>query len=159
MVRIRSVLFLLDLLLLVVQRVVCVCLASGLVFFLRCDFRNLVSSVSLLDSCVVPTAVVLSTACDFFVVRSSIVRVRSYSLRERPLPKKSQANVLHVEKSINKNVGSRGCHRCREKGHLASSRTNGTLSNPIITDDVYSLAKRDSQMDVCRPILVLYTSI
>ncbi len=28
-----------------------------------------------------------------------------------------------------------------EKGHLASSCTNGTLSNPIIIDDVYSLEK------------------
>ena len=33
------------------------------------------------------------------------------------------------------------CYSCREKGHLASSCTNGTSSNPIIINDVYSLGK------------------
>ena len=36
---------------------------------------------------------------------------------------------------------SRCRYICREKGHVASSCTNGTLYNPIIIDDVYSLMK------------------
>jgi Zinc knuckle len=59
----------------------------------------------------------------------------------RPLPKKTQVNDLHVEKSTKKKGKSRCCYLCREKGHLASSCTNGTLSNPILVDDVYSLQK------------------
>src|SRR3954467_6525451 len=59
----------------------------------------------------------------------------------RPLPKKTQVNDLHVEKSTKKKGKSRCCYLCREKGHLASSCTNGTLSNPILVDDVYSLRK------------------
>src|SRR4051812_3357380 len=59
----------------------------------------------------------------------------------RPLPKKTEVNDLHVEKSTKKKGKSRCCYLCREKGHLASSCTNGTLSNPILVDDVYSLRK------------------
>ena len=59
----------------------------------------------------------------------------------KPLPKKTQVNDLHAEKSTKKKEKSRCCYLCREKGHLASSCTNGTLSNPIIVDDVYSLWK------------------
>jgi hypothetical protein len=62
-------------------------------------------------------------------------------VEERPLPKKSQANAPHVEKSTKKKGGSQCCYLCREKGHFASSCTNGTLSNPIIIDDAYSLRK------------------
>ena len=40
-----------------------------------------------------------------------------------------------------KKGGKKTCYSCREKGHLASSCTNGTSSNPIIIDDVYSLRK------------------
>ena len=36
---------------------------------------------------------------------------------------------------------SRRCYLCREKGHVASSCTNGTLYNPIIIDDIHSLGK------------------
>ena len=35
----------------------------------------------------------------------------------------------------------RTCYICREKGHLSSSCSIGTSSNPIIIDDVYSLNK------------------
>src|SRR3954462_7758347 len=59
----------------------------------------------------------------------------------KPLPKKTQVNDLLVEKSTKKKEKSRRCYLCREKGHLASSCTNGTLSNPIIVDDFYSLRK------------------
>src|SRR4051812_39146256 len=59
----------------------------------------------------------------------------------KPLPKKTQVNDLHVEKSTKKKGKSRCCYLCREKGHLSSSCTNGTLSNPILVDDVYSLWK------------------
>ena len=40
-----------------------------------------------------------------------------------------------------KKVKSRRCYLCREKGHVASSCTNGTLSNPILIGDIYSLGK------------------
>ena len=36
---------------------------------------------------------------------------------------------------------SRRCYLCREKGHFASTCTNGALSNPILIDDIYSLEK------------------
>lgn len=62
-------------------------------------------------------------------------------VEEMPLPKKNQANAPQVEKSTKKKGGSQCCYLCREKGHFASSCTNGTLSNPIIIDDVYSLRK------------------
>jgi len=62
-------------------------------------------------------------------------------VEERPLPKKTQANASQVEKSSEKKVKSRRCYLCREKGHVASSCTNGTLSNPILIDDIYSLGK------------------
>src|SRR5664279_3104229 len=58
-----------------------------------------------------------------------------------PLPKKNQVNAPQVEKSIMKKGGSKCCYICREKDHFASSCTKGTLSNPIIIDDVYSLRK------------------
>ena len=62
-------------------------------------------------------------------------------VEERPLPKKDQATSSQVEISTNKNGRSRCCYLCREKGHFASSCSNGTLSNPIIIDDAYSLRK------------------
>ncbi|KAE8785524.1 hypothetical protein D1007_40764 [Hordeum vulgare] len=62
-------------------------------------------------------------------------------VEERPLPKKTQANTPHVEKSIGKKLKGRCCYLCREKGHFASSCTRGNLSNPIIIDDIYSLGK------------------
>ena len=61
-------------------------------------------------------------------------------VEDRPLPKNNQDNVPHVKKSIKKKRGNT-CYICREKGHLASSCLNGTLSNPIIIDDDYSLGK------------------
>jgi hypothetical protein len=60
---------------------------------------------------------------------------------ELPLPKKAQVNASHVEKSSENKVKSRCCYICREKGHLASSCTNGIVSNPILIDDIYSLGK------------------
>jgi len=71
-------------------------------------------------------------------------QVHSHSqpqVEERPLPKKTQANASQVEKSSEKKVKSRRCYLCREKGHVTSSCTNGTLSNPILIDGVYSLGK------------------
>ena len=62
-------------------------------------------------------------------------------VEERPLPKKNQAKAPIVEKSSEKIGKKRTCYTCREKGHLSSSCTNGTSSNPIIIDDVYSLRK------------------
>ena len=62
-------------------------------------------------------------------------------VEERPLPKKNQANAPIVEKSSEKKGKRRTCYICREKGHLSSSCTIGTSSNPIIIDDVYSLQK------------------
>ena len=35
------------------------------------------------------------------------------------------------------------CYICREKGHISSSCTKGTSSNPILIDDAYSLRKDD----------------
>ena len=61
-------------------------------------------------------------------------------VEERPLPKKNQATPPQVEIPTKKKGGSQRCYICREKGHFASSCTNGTLSNPII-DNVYSLRK------------------
>ena len=48
-----------------------------------------------------------------------------------------------MEKSSEKKGKRRTCYICREKGHLSSSCTNGTSSNPIIIDDAYSLNKDD----------------
>ena len=62
-------------------------------------------------------------------------------VEERPLPKKNQDKAPQVKESIKKKKGSTSCYLCREKGHLASSCLNGTLSNPIIVDDDYSLWK------------------
>ena len=62
-------------------------------------------------------------------------------VEEMPLPKKKQANAPIVEKPIEKIGKRRTCYICHEKGHLSSSCTNGTSSNPIIIDDVYSLRK------------------
>ena len=62
-------------------------------------------------------------------------------VEERPLPKKTQANASQVDKSSEKKVKSRRCYLCCEKGHVASSCTNGTLSNTILIDDIYSLGK------------------
>jgi hypothetical protein len=62
-------------------------------------------------------------------------------VEERPLPKKNQANAPIVEKSSEKKGKIRTCYICRKKGHLSSSCTIGTSSNPILIDDVYSLIK------------------
>ncbi|KAK1677045.1 hypothetical protein QYE76_037893 [Lolium multiflorum] len=61
-------------------------------------------------------------------------------VEDRPLPKKNQDNVPQEKKSIKKKKGNT-CYLCREKGHLASSCLGGTLTNPIIVDDDYSLGK------------------
>jgi hypothetical protein len=65
-------------------------------------------------------------------------------VEDMPIPKKNQANAPIVEKSSEKKGKRRTCYICREKGHLSSSCTNGTSSNPIIIDDVYSLGKDES---------------
>ena len=57
-------------------------------------------------------------------------------VEDRPLLKKNQDKVPQ-EKKRKGNT----CYLCREKGHFASSCLNGTLSNPIIVDDDYSLGK------------------
>jgi hypothetical protein len=62
-------------------------------------------------------------------------------VEERPLPKKTQVSASQVEKSSEKKVKSRRCYLCHEKGHVTSSCMNGTLSNPILIDDIYSLGK------------------
>ena len=62
-------------------------------------------------------------------------------VEDRPLPKKNQDKAPQVKKSMKKRKGSTCCYICREKGHFASSCSNGTLSNPIIVDDDYSLGK------------------
>ncbi|KAK1681112.1 hypothetical protein QYE76_041960 [Lolium multiflorum] len=61
-------------------------------------------------------------------------------VEDRPLPKKNQDVVLQEKKSIKKRKGNT-CYLCRVKGHFASSCLSGTLSNPIIVDDDYSLGK------------------
>ncbi|KAK1646804.1 hypothetical protein QYE76_064609 [Lolium multiflorum] len=61
-------------------------------------------------------------------------------VEDRPLLKKNQDNVPQEKKSIKKRKGNT-CYLCREKGHFASSCLNGTLSNPIIINDDYSLGK------------------
>ncbi|KAK1612524.1 hypothetical protein QYE76_036197 [Lolium multiflorum] len=61
-------------------------------------------------------------------------------VEDRPLPKKNQDIVPQEKKSIKKRKGNT-CYLCREKGHFASSCLSGTLSNPIIVDDDYSLGK------------------
>jgi len=58
-------------------------------------------------------------------------------VEERPIPKKNQDSASQVKKGGKKQT----CYICREKGHLSSSCTNGTSSNPITIDDVYSLGK------------------
>ncbi|KAK1644910.1 hypothetical protein QYE76_062715 [Lolium multiflorum] len=61
-------------------------------------------------------------------------------VEDRPLPKKNQDIVPQEKKSIKKRKGNT-CYLCRVKGHFASSCLNGTLSNPIIVDNDYSLGK------------------
>ncbi|KAK1642361.1 hypothetical protein QYE76_060166 [Lolium multiflorum] len=61
-------------------------------------------------------------------------------VEDRPLPKKNQDIVPQEKKSIKKRKGNT-CYLCREKGHFPSSCLGGTLSNPIIVDDDYSLGK------------------
>ncbi|KAK1605723.1 hypothetical protein QYE76_029396 [Lolium multiflorum] len=61
-------------------------------------------------------------------------------VEDRPLPKKNQDVVPQDKKSIKKRKGNT-CYLCRVKGHFASSCLSGTLSNPIIVDDDYSLGK------------------
>ena len=62
-------------------------------------------------------------------------------VEQRPPPKKTQVNSPQVEEPIKKKDKCRCCYLYRGKGHFASSCTNGTLSNPIIIDDAYSLGK------------------
>ena len=63
-------------------------------------------------------------------------------VKNGPLAKKDKSNPPQVEKSNKKKeVKTRTCYICREKGHLSSSCTIGTSSNPIIINDVYSLRK------------------
>ena len=69
------------------------------------------------------------------------VQTQVSQVKARPLPKKNQATSPQVEIPTKKKGGSKCCYICREKRHFAFSRTNGTLSNPIIIDDVYSLRK------------------
>ncbi|KAE8815672.1 hypothetical protein D1007_06858 [Hordeum vulgare] len=52
-------------------------------------------------------------------------------VEERPLPKKTQDNTPHVEKSIGKKLKGRCCYLCREKGHFASSCTRGTIGDAL----------------------------
>ena len=59
-------------------------------------------------------------------------------LRDLQDRKSTRLNSSH--RSLSR-MPSSACYLCREKGHLASSCTNGTLSNPILIDDVYSLRK------------------
>ncbi|KAK1681574.1 hypothetical protein QYE76_042422 [Lolium multiflorum] len=61
-------------------------------------------------------------------------------VEDRPLPKKNQHIVPQEKKSIKKRKGNT-CYLCRVKGHFASSCLSGTLSNPIIVNDDYSLSK------------------
>ncbi|KAK1645819.1 hypothetical protein QYE76_063624 [Lolium multiflorum] len=61
-------------------------------------------------------------------------------VEDMPLLKKNQDKVPQEKKSIKKRKGNT-CYLCREKGHFASSCLNGTLSNPIIINDDYSLGK------------------
>ncbi|KAK1679018.1 hypothetical protein QYE76_039866 [Lolium multiflorum] len=61
-------------------------------------------------------------------------------VEDRPLPKKNQDIVPQEKKSIKKRKGNT-CYLCREKGHFASSCLGGTLSNPVIVDNDYSLGK------------------
>jgi hypothetical protein len=60
---------------------------------------------------------------------------------ERQLPKNIQDKASQVKKSQMKKKGSTCCYSCCEKWHFASSCPNGTLLNPIIIDDYYSLRK------------------
>jgi hypothetical protein len=62
-------------------------------------------------------------------------------VEKRPPPKKALALAPQVKNTLEKRKGSRCCYLCRKKGHLASSCTSGTSSNPIMIDDVYSLRK------------------
>jgi hypothetical protein len=62
-------------------------------------------------------------------------------VENRPLPKKNQDKAPPIKKSMKKRKGSTCCYICREKGHVASSCLNGTLSKPILVDNDYSLKK------------------
>jgi hypothetical protein len=62
-------------------------------------------------------------------------------VEDRPLPKKKQDEASQIKNSTKKRKGSTCCYICHEKGHFASSCLSGTLSNPIIVDDGYSLRK------------------
>jgi hypothetical protein len=62
-------------------------------------------------------------------------------LENRPLPKKNQDKAPLIKKSMKKRKGITCCYICHEKGHFASSCLNGTLSNPILVDNDYSLRK------------------
>ena len=83
-------------------------------------------------------------------VRSCPLKKKSLSKKQqgkqpqveaRPLPKKNQDIPPQAKIPTKKKGGSKCCYICREKGHFASSCTNGTLSNPIIIDDDYSIHK------------------
>jgi hypothetical protein len=58
-----------------------------------------------------------------------------------PLPNKNQDKAPPIKKSMKKRKGSTCCYICCEKGHVASSCLNGTLSKPILVDNDYSLRK------------------
>jgi hypothetical protein len=62
-------------------------------------------------------------------------------VEERPPPKKAQSHAPQVKNLKKRSMKSRCFYICHKKAHLASSCTIGTLSNPIIVDDVYSLGK------------------
>jgi hypothetical protein len=75
--------------------------------------------------------------------------VRSCPLKKKHLIEKQQGKQPQgqaqarpqIKKSKTKRKGSICCYICREKGHFASSCLSGSLSNPIIVDDNYSLRK------------------
>ena len=81
--------------------------------------------------------------------------VRSCPLKKKPLNVKQkgkqpqvlpqappQANPPQEEMSSMKKGGMRRtCYICREKGHISSTCTMGTSSNPILVDDAYSVCK------------------
>jgi len=62
-------------------------------------------------------------------------------VEDRPLPKNNQDKAPEVKKTKKNRKGGTCCYICREKGHFASSCSNGTLSNPIIVVDDYYLKK------------------
>jgi hypothetical protein len=62
-------------------------------------------------------------------------------VENRPLPKKNQDKAPPIKKSMKKRKGSTCCYIFHEKGHVASSCLNVTLSKSILVDNYYSLRK------------------